>query len=196
MNEFVNKITSLDNIKQWEERDSVIKESVSQHSFKVSALCIYFLEKVFPNSLPSGFTDFKLNCVEYAILHDFDESIIKRDISHVVKYNDFNGVDIRKTLENFVEHSLNKMNLGFLFQRLSDPDVKLFVKMCDWIAIYTFIVRNRAMGVKVFKEEAEYCKKNIAIKSMEVEDMLLKRFNKQLQCPMCNMSEIVTKLIK
>ena len=47
MKEFVNRIVTLDNIKQWEERDSVIKETVSQHSFKVSAICIYIFYAFF-----------------------------------------------------------------------------------------------------------------------------------------------------
>ena len=46
MKQFVNKIVTLDNIKQWAERDSVIKETVSQHSFKVSAICIYLIEQI------------------------------------------------------------------------------------------------------------------------------------------------------
>lgn len=37
--EFVKKIVSLDNVHQWAERDSVIKETVSQHSFKVASFC-------------------------------------------------------------------------------------------------------------------------------------------------------------
>ena len=46
MKEFLSKIETLDNIRQWEERDSIIKESVSQHSFKVSAVAVYLLKRL------------------------------------------------------------------------------------------------------------------------------------------------------
>lgn len=174
MKEFVNKIVTLDNIKQWEERDSVIKESVSQHSFKVSAICVFLLENVKCDAVE--FIDFKLKCVEYSILHDFDESILGRDISHVVKYNEFNGSDIREILSEFVEHNLQKLGLKFLFESFDDNDVKTFVKLCDWIGLYTFITRNENMGVKAFELEKEYCLKNIEIKKVESEKILKNRF--------------------
>jgi 5'-deoxynucleotidase YfbR-like HD superfamily hydrolase len=174
MKEFVNKIVSLDNIRQWEERDSVIKESVSQHSFKVSAICVFLLEKIY--DFPIEFYKFKLECVEYSILHDFDESILGRDISHVVKYNEFNGSDIRETLDEFVEHSLQKLGLDYLFNSFEDRDVKTFCKLCDWIGLYTFISRNEAMGVKTFETEREYCWQNIEIKRIESEKILVNRF--------------------
>jgi len=174
MKEFVNKIITLDNIKQWEERDSVIKESVSQHSFKVSAICVFLLENI--TDFPNEFYDFKLKCVEYSILHDFDESILGRDISHVVKYNDFNGSDIREALTEFVEHKLESMKLKSLFNKFEDKDVKTFCKLCDWIGLYTFIIRNENMGVEAFEIERQYCIKNINVKIIECEEILKNRF--------------------
>lgn len=44
--EFVKKIVSLDNVHQWAERDSVIKETVSQHSFKVASFAIFILDRL------------------------------------------------------------------------------------------------------------------------------------------------------
>lgn len=97
LSNFLEHLSKLDNIHQWEERDSIIKESVSQHSFKVGAIAHYLLTAIEKNLLSDDstayikFVEFKASCLSYAILHDFDEAIIGRDISHVVKYNSYNG---------------------------------------------------------------------------------------------------------
>lgn len=182
MKQFLTKISSLDRIYQWEERDSVIRESVSQHSFKVSSIAIYLLNEITNsenfkehcNDL-CKFTDFKYRVLSYAVLHDFDEAIIGRDISHIVKYNNFNGDEIRNALNKFVEHSLTE-KFEFIAEQ-PDTSVKCFVKLCDWIALSTFICRNIDMGVTTFNEEQRYCQNNIASKCIEVEYMLKKDFN-------------------
>lgn len=181
MKEFVNKIVTLDNIKQWEERDSVIKESVSQHSFKVSAICVFLLESVTSTDYyqDKRYSEFKLKSLEYAILHDFDESVLSRDISHVVKYNNYNGDKVREVLDDYVNHSLKSMGLDKLFNRFKDEKVKLFIKLCDWIALYTFIIRNKDMGVNTFEKEMEYCLANIEEKITQVREMLDKEYGLQ-----------------
>lgn len=163
MKEYVNKIVTLDNIKQWEERDSVVKETVSQHSFKVSAICVYLLEKIKEGSLVDEswcWNIFAFNSVKYAILHDFDESVLGRDISHVVKYNVCNGEKIREVLHDFVDYEIERMDLQFINDGVNS-DVKTFVKLCDWLAMMTFIVRNKRMGVLDFQKEKFYCLEKI-----------------------------------
>lgn len=175
MKEFVNKIVTLDNIKQWEERDSVIKETVSQHSFKVSAICVYILEDIASkNKLKQDcyWIEFTLKCVEYSILHDFDEAILGRDISHVVKYNHHNGEKIREQLDDFVRYQTTELGLEFLNKGV-DSDVRCFVKMCDWFAMLTFIARNEKMGVLSFSYEKEYCMDKAA-ESVEVVKFMLR----------------------
>ena len=130
MNDYLKKICSLDNIHQWEERDSIVKESVSQHSFKVAAIAAYVLEELKKDEVLSSspkFIEFAYNALKYALLHDFDESIILRDMSHMVKYNTFNGEEIRKVLNDFVEHELEKAEYNFV--RCPYDDVRIFVKL-------------------------------------------------------------------
>lgn len=179
MKEFVNKIVTLDNIKQWAERDSVIKETVSQHSFKVSSICIYLLEKVGKDSLKEDWRwyVFAYKTVKYATLHDFDESVLGRDISHVVKYNSHNGEEIRKVLNDFVQHELREMNLEFINDDI-EPEIKTFVKLCDWLAMLTFIVRNKKMGVTDFNKEEHYCLDKTAEIINVVKFMLEEKFSK------------------
>lgn len=174
MKEFVNRIVTLDNIRQWEERDSVIKETVSQHSFKVSAICVYVLKNMEKkNDLASDYRwiDFSLKCVEYSVLHDFDEAILGRDISHVIKYNRHNGGKIRRQLNDFVKYQTKELGLEFIDENI-DSDVKSFVKMCDWFAMLTFIARNEKMGVSSFQNERSYCMEK-ASESMEVVKFML-----------------------
>ena len=151
INNFLKHLSRLDNVHQWEERDSVIKESVSQHSFKVAAICHFMLNeyeksaKKFCSPILNDWLErynwikFKYECLSYAVLHDFDEAILGRDISHVVKYNDFNGEEIRKAINNYVNHITKE---DFADGSIPKPtqEVKYFVKMCDWIALSTFAI--------------------------------------------------------
>lgn len=178
MKNFVNKIVTLDNIRQWEERDSVIKETVSQHSFKVSAICVYLLERIGKAKTLNDnwrWSVFCFECTKYAILHDFDESVLGRDISHVVKYNALNGVKIREVLSTFVEHELDRLNLQFIYKDI-EPDVKAFVKLCDWLAMLTFICRNKRMGVIDFCKEEYYCREKGEESLANVKSILLNKF--------------------
>lgn len=183
MENFISKIVSLDNIKQWEERDSVIKESVSQHSFKVSAICVYLLEKIASiNKMKADssyqWLVFANKCMKYAILHDFDESILGRDISHVVKYNSYNGEQIRGILNDFVDNKLKELDLTFV--REDDVDVKVFVKLCDWISMLTFIMRNKNAGSTSFERERAYCQESIS-KSIETVITMLQNKNYKVE---------------
>ena len=170
MNRILSNLISLDNIKQWEERDSLIKESVSQHSFKVAAVCSLLLDKVdCPN-------DYKLLCIQFALLHDYDESIVGRDIPHTIKYNKFNGAEIKGVLNSFVEKGLEDLGLGTFFRKFDDS-VKSFVKLCDWIALLTFVVRHQRLGCNAFAEEKDYCVSKIYDKIVDVEILFKEKFN-------------------
>lgn len=182
MKDFIEKIVALDNIKQWEERDSVIKETVSQHSFKVSAICLYILEHIgnsieFKNDF--AWNKFAFKCLEYAVLHDFDEAILGRDISHVVKYNKHNGDKIREQLNEYVHFQLKNLGMNFVNDDI-DPDIKSFVKLCDWLSMLSFIIRNKKMGVNTFEFEERYCVEK-SIESVNVVSfMLSNRFGNRI----------------
>lgn len=177
MNRFIKKIESMDNIRQWEERDSVVKESVSQHSFKVASIAYFIFNRINSSgsiSEKANFLAFKFDVLSYAIMHDFDEAILGRDIPHSVKYNTHNGDYIRDSLNEFVEHELF-VNFGKVIPIVS-KDVKTFVKLCDWIALLTFINRNKNMGCSTFKHEEQYCLKKMYEKLQEVNKILQENF--------------------
>ena len=152
-------LRQLDNIVQWSEMDVFQRESVSQHSFKVAIFTRVLLQDIF-GDIDVGdmrahlLEDFKLRCTEYALFHDFDEALIRRDISHVTKYNRFNGSEIRRNLNELADYLAKKEILvdedsgKFTYNTIINPDVpvKRFVKLCDWLAMAFFIRREQRMG--------------------------------------------------
>ena len=151
----------LDNIKQWQEIDTFIKESVSQHSYKVLIFCRVLLEDIFGFSGDEKVTSFKLDCVTRAALHDWDEALILRDLSHETKYNDFNGDEIRNSLNRLSHHLAEKefseydyagfgmsSSSDMMIRNILSPDegAKLVCKFCDWLTLLFFVIRERRLG--------------------------------------------------
>ena len=164
----------IDNIIQWQERDVFQRESVSQHSFKVSVFTRIILEDILGgDDIRGEFNKFKLDCVTHAIFHDWDEAIFLRDISHSVKYNKFNGREIKEAINHYVSHQFfeefeedNKEftdSLKMLHKSIVDvdPEVKEVVKVADWMALLYFCRRVLALGNDNFIETYEYCKESL-----------------------------------
>lgn len=180
MEKFVNAIVKLDNIKQWEERDAEVKESVSQHSFKSGAIAVY-LSKVLCKDADKDMHSFFNDCIIYALLHDFDEAILGRDIGHMVKYNEYNGDKIRSVLNDYVNMEM-KTNYSAIMDSMKPTyDVKLFCKMIDWFCQLIFIERNAKMGCNSFQYERDYCISNVRQKIAEVVSMFKNKFDKDIE---------------
>ena len=152
-------LRQLDNIVQWSEMDVFQRESVSQHSFKVAIFTRVLLQDIFGDPdegsmLYAPLQDFKLKCVDYALFHDFDEALIRRDISHVTKYNRFNGPEIRRNLNELADYLAkteilsDELSGKYCYDTILHPFlyVKRFVKLCDWLAMAFFIRREQRMG--------------------------------------------------
>ena len=164
----------IDNIVQWQERDVFQRESVSQHSFKVSVFTRVILEDILGGDDGRGRWDkFKLDCVTHALFHDFDEAIFLRDISHSVKYNKFNGQEIKEAINHYVSHQFFEEfgeddgrysdSLKMLHKSIVsvDPEVKEVVKVADWMALLYFCRRELSLGNVNFNETYEYCKESL-----------------------------------
>ena len=165
----------LDNIKQWSEKDTLKTESVSQHSYKVAVYTTVILEEMLgKEELAERLQGFKLKCIQYALFHDWDESLIKRDISHETKYNKWNGDEFRALLDRFSAHAamlefdqkyINGENEASILIINSiirpDKDVKAVVKFADWLAMLAYLQRERALGNHTLDESYEYCVKCI-----------------------------------
>ena len=173
-------LSRLDNIVQWLERDRHNQESVSQHSYKVTIFARVLLEEIFGENNSEEVLKFKLDVVTFAMLHDWDEALILRDLSHDMKYNKFNGDEIREEVNKLSEHIANRdFNDGsdagnMLVKNITDvdKDVKIFVKLCDWLALQFYIYREIQLGNRLFYETAAYCVDNIE-KSLDACSMML-----------------------
>ena len=182
-------LRQLDNIVQWSEMDVFQRESVSQHSFKVTIFTRVLLEDIFKNvnqaTLVSDKVNFfKRDCVDYAMFHDFDEALIRRDISHVTKYNRFNGDTIRRDLNALSEHlSQEAFQDGTEAGRFvhfniihPNPEVKRFVKLCDWLAMAFFIRREQRLGNSNMKLEDTTVFNGVRVAVDDVRDLLKNNF--------------------
>lgn len=150
-------LARLDNIKQWLEYDRHQQESVSQHSFKVSVFAMSLLDYFWPTLDDGRHTlAIKYRTLKMALLHDFDEAILRRDITHEVKYNDFNGDDIRRVLDKYVNHQmqveLDSTQEGSEILNTLDENTPFYelchavVKVADWMALLYFLNRELSMG--------------------------------------------------
>ena len=179
----------LDNIIQWLEKDTIKKESVATHSFKVSVFCRVLLEDIFGNNTDDAkILKFKLDCVTFALLHDWDEALICRDISHEIKYNEWNGEELRALLDKLSSHyalqefgPLNENDsCDMIIENIVNPGdlVHAVVKICDWLAMEYFLIREMRLGNKQFKNTSDYCIENACKQIRIVEQMFEKRFEK------------------
>ena len=162
----------LDNIIQWQERDVFNKESVSQHSFKVSVFTRVLLEDIFGTNSRYDILKFKLDCLTHALFHDWDEAIFLRDVSHSTKYNKFNGEEVRAAIDHYVAHEFveefvpedgENDSYKMLNEAVVEPNktVKKVVKVADWLALLYFCRRELALGNENFNLTYDYCKQGL-----------------------------------
>ena len=162
-------LARLDNIKQWLEYDRHQQESVSQHSFKVSVFTMSLLEYLWPSDTQHAEVWlFKYQTLKLALMHDFDEAILRRDITHELKYNKYNGGEIRNALDRFVDRQLTEEfgDESDVVKMFSKKDkfydvMHAIVKVADWMALLYFLNRELAIGNRSWPLNLlTYCKDN------------------------------------
>lgn len=155
-----NVLSRLDNIKQWSEKDTHLEESVSQHSYKVAVFATTLFNKIYGRDhWDSRLESLGYRITQYALFHDWDEAIILRDLSHELKYNDYNGEEIRNVINDYVKHESKNLPLFLKKMIVGDipPFVKKFVKICDWMALLHFLKREKNLGNSCLEKERKYC---------------------------------------
>lgn len=177
----------LDNIIQWSEKDVFTRESVSQHSYKVTVFCRVMLQEIFGDltMCNDNIQLFALKCVDHAMFHDWDEALLLRDISHETKYNPYNGEEIRRALDNLSQYlsvrelTDNSLCGAFVHGALNEQnkDVLTFCKFCDWLALAFFVRREISMGNSNLKPQIETIENGLKKSGEACKDMLLERFN-------------------
>lgn len=180
----------LDNIKQWQEMDVFKEESVSQHSYKDSIFARVLLEDIFGNNQSPKVVQFKLDVITRTLLHDWDEALILRDMSHETKYNSYNGTEIRRVLnalsshialeefeeidEDYSSTASSRMMWGMICG-CPEP-VKSFAKLCDWIALFFYMKREKTLGNKGLDKSWNIAKKQFPIAISVVIEKLEEHF--------------------
>ena len=184
---FGDYLKRLDNIIQWSEKDVFTRESVSQHSYKVTVFCRVMLQEIFGDlrECSDNIQSFAMRCVDHAMFHDWDEALLLRDISHETKYNPYNGDEIRKALDNLSEY---KSALEFTDHTLcgafvhgalneQDLDILLFCKFCDWLALAFFIRREISMGNNTLSTQIETVERGLQKCGEDCKNMLNDKFS-------------------
>lgn len=151
----------LDNIIQWQEKDVLTQESVSKHSYKVAVFATAIMGELFPaedmdNRITQGV---QLLTIQRALFHDWDEAFILRDLSHEMKYNEYNGKQIRKAVDSLASHLLEKEFGGnnVVNTAMTTPDAlaRDVCKLADWLAMAYFLNREIRLGNQTLKTETE-----------------------------------------
>lgn len=162
-------LARLDNIKQWLEYDRHQQESVSQHSYKVSVFTMCLLDYLWPGGGDNNtVAAFKYQTLKMALMHDFDEAVLRRDITHELKYNAYNGSELRNVLDEFVAHQVaDEFGDDSVVSKTLSKDAPYYdvahaiVKVADWMALLYFLKRELAMGNRSWPLNLlPYCKES------------------------------------
>ena len=162
-------LARLDNIKQWLEYDRHQQESVSQHSYKVSVFTMRLLDYLWPGGDDNNtVAAFKYQTLKMALMHDFDEAVLRRDITHELKYNAYNGSELRNVLDEFVAHQVaDEFGDDSVVSKTLSKDAPYYdvahaiVKVADWMALLYFLKRELAMGNRSWPLNLlPYCKES------------------------------------
>lgn len=181
----------LDNIIQWQEVDVLKHESVASHSYKAAVFARLALEDLFENIETVEVMKFKLEVFTATLFHDWDESLLRRDISHDTKYNEYNGNLLREVLNDLSKHLAeeefseidfaceNQTSSAVMLKNCITPingAVHAFVKFCDWLAVIFYIRREISLGNKDFFGREVYALERIAGVRNNLIDVLKEKF--------------------
>jgi len=139
------------------------RENLASHQYMVGVLA---------NALATDLSfapEYRLNVLEYALYHDWDE-IFTGDIGHAVKYNTHNGPILRDTIDQLVDFTAKKEFIEsatdeseVLIGRVLNgehgyaPSIPMLSKVCDWLSMLFFCVRETRLGNTYFQEKLVYC---------------------------------------
>lgn len=194
----------IDDIKRFNGFNPLKIESVSQHSYWVSVFTTVLLHEMFPIPSPINNTiimRFKLEVLNFSIFHDYVENITG-DVVHDLKYNTFNGTEIKSAISEYERYIISKLiseseetrTAEHVYNTVlyNDEFGKSIVKLADWLACAKAAYIEIKLGNTLFDKVTELIgKKTIAhieILSKQYED-----YCKDLEIPV---TEILPTLIE
>ena len=154
-------LDELNNMVRWNGANRIKDETVAHHSYIVTMFARLLSEEIF-----KGDVEAKLMTTTYAIFHDFDE-IFTGDINHRVKHNQLNGKKIQFLLDEYVSQKANEKfadfsnNSDFIINKILNKDIpnhiRKLVKVCDWLSMIYYLVKERNLGNKSLENRYNYC---------------------------------------
>ena len=164
--DFVNdrEVGSMDNIFRWGMERTIKDENIAGHSWWVT-LFSYLITVEFCKLPVNEKNAIMLAVFIKSLTHDMDE-MFTDDISHDVKYNDFNGEHLKEQISTYASHKFNKKfaNMPDLLEAVkheaeSEIDEVIFaiVKMGDWFACIKYVVAEISIGNKGMDEKLVKC---------------------------------------
>ena len=94
----------LNNMVRWNGANRIKDETVAHHSYIVSWFSRVLAEEIFEDD------SIKLKVVSFALFHDFDE-MFTGDILNPFKYNEYNGVEVRNSIDEFLKFKIKTFQL-------------------------------------------------------------------------------------
>lgn len=173
-----NDFDQLNNMVRWNGMNRIKDETVAHHSFIVSVFSRVLSEEIFNNDTKGSLV--KLDILTYALFHDYDE-MFTGDVLHGLKYNPFNGVEIRNSINDYLEYKIkDKFSSGsktdIMLQDTMLNKAKIvsqLVKVADWLSMYFYLYKEMELGNRGLCKTRQYCIKGInnsvdtVIKSLE-----------------------------
>ena len=167
----------VNNITRWNNSRRIKDETVAHHSYLVTLFVNFLVERLCEDLYSVkgredgyGFLKaekFKLRVLRSALMHDFDE-MISGDVLYTVKSNEFNGKELTRLLDEFVENKVETLLDGvkecekelFVLSTTYYDDllIKSIVKVGDWLACLFYIYKERQLGNTCFNNRFDTCK--------------------------------------
>ncbi len=156
---------ALNDTVRWNGTTRIKDESVSHHSFLATMFGRIMLETLIKSIHPNRDL-VRLQILTKIIFHDFDE-MFSGDINHVVKYNEFNGKNIRKSIDDYCIYrtkqkfssnsDVDKMFLRYILGDKGEPEYyHTVLKIADWLACLFYVNKEIKIGNKDLTEKYYY----------------------------------------
>jgi 5'-deoxynucleotidase YfbR-like HD superfamily hydrolase len=162
----INDLTfdSLNNIVRWNNHRRIMDETVAHHCYIVSIFANFIVEEIFKKcqSADIRILNIKLKVARASLFHEKGE-IFSGDLSHIVKYNEYNGLKLRELLDDYInlrmdeefprEGSVSNSLIRDASEYYESIVVKNIVKLADWLSSLYYLHKEISLGNNNFDKE-------------------------------------------
>lgn len=178
-----DNLKRLDSIFRFSGAPIIKSETISQHQWWVTMFTRILCDEMIVKDELLNYSAFALEVVSYAMFSDTGEAY-SGDVIYTVKYNKYNGPEIRKALDLFVEKKMEE-ELGHdsLIREYSlDPEeicIKNICKVADWLALLKQLVVEHSLGNSNLEKVFDTTFKQLEIQIDNCEKNIIKKFGEK-----------------